>query len=167
MLNRMLMLCVVACTALLHGCSSQKTDYEQLGLVDVTGTVSVDGEPIDGAVITFEDAETGSQSYGLTDTSGSYRLWFNSEKHGIMQGEKKVMVSTTKKVLGLNADEEGGESDPEGGEGEEGANASAPDQEKIPEAYTGKNSALHVWVDLSSTTIDFDLKSDGSTTEPK
>ena len=144
---------------LLGGCGNgQKPNYSDLDLVDVTGTVKVNGEPVGDAVVVFEDVASGTQSYGLSDANGSYRLWFNSEKRGAIPGEKVVQVSTTRKILGLNSDEEGG-----GEESEEGP-AQETKVEAIPEVYTDSKSPLRVTVDSSHSSFDFDLNPDGTTT---
>lgn len=143
------------------GCGGPAPNYAALELVDVRGVVKLDGSPVAGAVVAFEDLANGNESYGLTDSSGRYRLSFNSEKYGIMPGDKKVTVSTARKVLGLNAEEGGGEVGEAPGEGE--AAGSKP-METIPDAYRGKDSKLRVKVDGSTKTFNFNLAADGSTT---
>ncbi len=140
------------------GCSRQQADYSSVDLVDVSGTITLDGEPVENAVVLLEDVNTGLQSPGLTDSSGHYRLKFDSDKYGVIPGEKKVVVSTTMKVLGLNSDEEGGESSDEGEQ-------QAKPVELIPEAYRSE-TRLRVTIDDSTKKLDFNLASDGSTTGP-
>ncbi|MEZ5944267.1 MAG: carboxypeptidase-like regulatory domain-containing protein [Planctomycetaceae bacterium] len=142
------------------GCGSNRVDYSDLGLVSISGTVKLDGAPVADAVVVFEDLETSTRSYGLTDSSGNYSLQFNSEKSGIIPGEKKVLISTTMKVLGVNSESEGGEEESEEGEG-----ASEKPTELIPEAYRGDETRLRVYI-IEGDSIDFDLASDGSTTGP-
>ncbi|MCA9030808.1 MAG: carboxypeptidase regulatory-like domain-containing protein [Planctomycetaceae bacterium] len=142
------------------GCGSNRVDYSNLGLVNVSGTVKLDGAPVSDAIVVFEDLETSTRSYGLTDSSGNYSLQFNSEKSGIIPGEKKVLISTTMKVLGVNSDSEGGEEESEEGEG-----AAEKPTELIPDAYRGNETKLRVYI-IEGESIDFDLASDGSTTGP-
>lgn len=154
--------CALTALVLFSGCESQSPNYADLGLVDVSGTVKLDGQPVPDAVVIFEDVSDGTMSYGMTDSSGTYSLMFNSEKSGIMPGEKKVRIGTTIRILGLNTTE--GEGESEGEEGEEGESAAAPTgEDAIPEAYR-KDSKLIVTVDSSTSTVNFDLASDGSTT---
>jgi hypothetical protein len=136
---------------LLAGCSTgPRMDYSQVELVDATGTITLDGQPLAGAVVTF-DGDDGTFSYGLTDSAGHYTLQFDSVKQGVKTGKKTVRISTTRKILGLNSDDEAG-----GGEGQK---AKAPAAvERVPAKYN-KNSELTVEVTPDRTEYDFDLKS--------
>lgn len=148
---------------LLTGCSaSNSIDYGKVSLVDVSGTVTLDGQPLIAAVITFEDPATGNFSFARTDTAGQYTLQFDSEKDGVTPGQKVVRLSTTRSMLGLRGEvgEEAGEASTEG----EGAGQRK--QELVPDCYNGK-SKLQVEITPSSGTIDFELKSDCSTTAAK
>lgn len=130
------------------GCGGPAADYSSLKLVNATGTVKLDGQPLPDAVVTF-DAPDGQFSYGLTDSGGRYSLQIDSEMRGVTPGEKTVRISTTRKILGLNASEGESEGDPAG------AKASA---EKVPTKYN-KDSELKVTVTPDKTQYDFDLKS--------
>ena len=139
------------------GCSTKPgTDYSQMNLLSVSGTVTLDGQPLPNAVVTFEDPEHGTFSYGMTDTSGDYQLRFDSEARGCTSGQKRVEISTTRKILGLNSTEEG--SAPEGEGGGEGAVRSPPGQELVPKRYNTQSELL-VQVSSSATTHDFELTS--------
>jgi len=136
----------------INGCSTgPATDYGKLDLVDVSGIVTLDGQPLPDAVVTFEDPATGQFSYGMTDLSGYYTLQLDSQEDGVVAGEKIVRISTSRKILGLNSDEEGGSE--EGGE-EEGVSVSA--EEIVPAKYN-EQSELKANVSASETTFDFDL----------
>jgi hypothetical protein len=113
-------------------------------------------------VVTFENEETGTMSFARTNSSGVYTLQFDSDKDGVTPGKKRVRFSTVRTILGLRGEEgeEVGEASTEGS-GEQGAK-----QELVPECYNGK-STLTVEVTPDSTTFDFDLKSDCSTTGAK
>jgi hypothetical protein len=151
---------VVTCLVLLAGCGgAPQADYSQLNLVDVVGTVQLEGKPVKGAVVAFQDIKTSTESYGLTDDDGRYRLHFDSVEYGVMPGEKIVMISTTRKVLGLNSDSEGGESEEENEEFQ----PDEPVTELIPADYR-VNSGLRVTVSSSTTEFNFNLAADGSTT---
>lgn len=152
---------LVAFLSLLSGCGPQQADYSSIELVEVSGVIILDGTPVPDAVVMFEDLKTGLKSYGLTDSSGKYQLQFDSVVNGTMPGEKKVVVSTTMKVLGVNSNSEGGESSEEG----ESAEPQEKAVEMIPDAYR-EETKLRVVVEKTSTTFDFDLASDGSTTGP-
>jgi len=149
------------------GCSAtNQMDYGKVELVSVSGTVTLDGKPLAGAVITFDNTENGTFSFARTDSSGGYTLQFDSEKNGVLVGKKTVQISTTRTVLGL-AGEEGEETGDSGeatsGEGEEAAPAEKK-EELVPACYNTE-SKLTVEVTASTTTFNFDLKSDCSTTE--
>jgi hypothetical protein len=132
-----------ACT----GCSTEpRTDYSKVDLVSVSGTITLDGEPLAEAVVTFNDTSDGTFSYGLTDTSGRYVLQFDSVKQGCKPGTKRVEISTKRKILGLNTSEEGGD------------DSDAPAVELVPAKYN-KDSELTVEVNSSSTTHNFELSS--------
>jgi len=142
--------------SLIAGCNSDFTaDYSQLNLVYAHGTVTLDGQPLPNAVVTF-DAPDGQFSYALTNTSGQYKLQLDSDHPGVTPGEKTIRVSTTRKILGLNAEEGGGEG--EGGEGPDGKPLKAAEGEKVPAKYN-KDSELKVNVTKDKTEYNFDLKS--------
>lgn len=146
------------------GCSTApQTDYGSLGLVDVTGQVQLDGVAIPDAVVVFEDLDSGLQSYALTDSNGKFRLQFDSVEYGILPGEKRVIVSTSMQIPGLT---DGGMGDGEmEGESEGEAGGQQMRIERIPEAYR-KDSALRVTVTETSSSFNFNLAGDGSTTGP-
>ncbi len=148
---------------LLSGCSATNDiDYGSVDLVSVSGSVALDGKPLAGAVITFEDPEKGTFSFARTDSSGGYTLQFDSQMDGVIPGKKTVQISTTRNVLGLK-DEEGVE---EGESSSEEGDAPKAAEEVVPACYN-KESKLTIEVTASTTSFDFDLKSDCSTTGPK
>jgi len=138
---------VSALVFLVVGCeTSPRANYERLNLVNAQGTVTLDGEPLAGAVITFDDPADETFSYGLTDASGHYRLQLDSVMPGVKAGPKVVRISTRRRIQGLNTSEEGGDPDAE------------PQPEQVPEQYNRK-STLQVEVTSGKTTYDFALKS--------
>ena len=152
----------LVCCLFFAGCSATNSiDYGKVTLVNVSGTVTLDGQPLAGAVVTFENQETGTMSFARTNSSGSYTLQFDSDKDGVTPGRKLVRFSTTRTILGLRG-EDGAE---EGEASTEGAQSDRK-QEQVPECYNGK-STLTVEITEDSTTVDFDLKSDCSTTGAK
>jgi hypothetical protein len=140
--------------AMASGCESKpKAIYGTLGLVSVSGRVTLDGQPLAKAVITFDDVQDGTFSFGQTDSSGNYKLRLDSDMMGVKPGRKIVRISTTRKILGLNSSEEGGESNSEGG-------VAKPEMEKelVPDKYY-KKSELTAEVSASNKTFNFELKS--------
>lgn len=141
--------CGLALVCFLTGCNfGPRADYHTLDLVDISGTVTLDGEPLEGALVTFEEPDQ-TFSYGRTDASGRYRLMLNSEKSGITPGEKRVRISTTASA----GEGEGDEEDPDAPE------AAAAEGERVPARYN-RDSELRVTVTESDSHVDFDLTSD-------
>ena len=58
----------------------------------VTGTVTMDGEPVPGVKIVFVPESKGSPSYGATDVYGRYRLLFNQNRAGAQLGSHHVIL---------------------------------------------------------------------------
>jgi hypothetical protein len=73
------------CGAMLTGCGA--------GMVDVQGTVKLEGQPLAGVNVTFEDSAKHIRSTGITDAQGKFRLSTNAKNDGAMPGEYKVAVS--------------------------------------------------------------------------
>jgi hypothetical protein len=74
------------------GCSSAPSaDYSGLGLVEVTGQVTLDGIALSGARIEFESPDATCSS-ATTDALGHYRLMFDSETSGCLPGDKIVRI---------------------------------------------------------------------------
>ncbi|MCA9034060.1 MAG: carboxypeptidase regulatory-like domain-containing protein [Planctomycetaceae bacterium] len=152
------------CTITLTGCSTApQMDYSKAKLVSVSGTVTLDGEPLPNAVVTFESVVDGTFSFAQTNSSGKYTLQFDSQMSGVTPGQKKVAFSTTRKILGLNSDDESGGEGEGSGEGEVESATPTPNVELVPDCYN-KDSKIQVEVTASTTTFNFDLKSDCSTT---
>lgn len=61
-------------------------------VVEVTGTVTLDGQPVEEALVIFSpvDISGGSSSSAETDASGNYRLVFSSTQFGAFKGTHKV-----------------------------------------------------------------------------
>lgn len=146
--GRAVPLCLLSCLLLSAGCGgSIEADYSKLDLVDVFGTVTLDGQPLSGATVVFE-APDRTFSSGVTDASGHYSLMFNTEKSGCLTGQKTVRIRFV-------TDSE----TPEGEVETEGTQESpAASGQKIPEQYNSK-STLSATVNADQTSFNFDLKS--------
>ena len=137
--RRMLMIAATAGLLLPAACSTDpRADYGDLGLIEVTGRVTLDGDPLDGALVEFESPDLTASS-GRTDRAGEYRLMFNSEQAGCLPGEKTVRIS-----LRASGDEED------------------PDVEStasvVPQRYNTESQLLAT-VTREDRRFDFDLKS--------
>ena len=121
------------------GCGHE--GYDELGLVDVSGTVTLDGKPLAGAKVSFEGDDKRA-AIGTTDSAGHYRLMYDSQTPGTMPGPKTVRITTA-------------DADVEGGGAAEGAAAA---KEGSRRRYN-RQSTLKADVSASQRTFDFELKS--------
>jgi hypothetical protein len=128
--------CVVLALA---GCAGDP--YSELGLVQVSGKVTLDGRPLANAKVAFEGEDKGS-SIGITDSAGNYTLNYDSERAGVKPGPKIVRITLA-------------DAEVEGGGVSEGAEAK---KESIPARYNTQ-SELKADVSASKRTFDFELKS--------
>ncbi len=144
------------------GCSQgPRADYSKLGLVEIAGTITLDGKPLPKAAIFLVNEADKTHSYGVTDEAGHYRMMLNNQKSGVIPGTKRIEIATDKNPLG---DSSGGMSDA-AGDAEEDPDA-APKRsknEKVPACYNVR-SKLKVEIIAGDSSLDFDLKSDCSTT---
>lgn len=122
-----LLLLVAVC-----GCKGNKD------LGQVTGTITLNGEPLQDAFVIFAPTQGGTTSYGRTDAEGRYEMMFSDDAKGAWLGENRVEISTA----------DVGATSPDGGA-----------REKVPAIYN-QNSTLKVEVESGSNTHDFELKSD-------
>jgi hypothetical protein len=112
-------------------------------LADVRGVVTLDGQPLPDAFITFTPEDSGPDSlgtacFGKTSTDGTYRMCFTDDEFGASIGRNQVSIETgdvTSDGPGI--------------------------KEVVPNVYN-KNSTLIADVKSGKNTFDFDLKSDAS-----
>jgi len=139
-MSRCSLLVLLSGLLFLAGCKPD--GYAELGLVAVTGKVTLDGQPLPSANVAFESPDK-RLATGVTDAEGKYALMYDSETPGALPGPKVVRITVAD--VGV-----------EGGGGAEGA-ASAG-KERIPARYN-RQSELQADVSPSQKTFDFDLKS--------
>ena len=132
--NYLLAACLIVSVV---GCGSG-VDTPPLG--KVSGTVTLNGEPLDGATLEFLPPN-GRPSIGLTDAEGHYTLLFRADTPGALVGKHNVRITSQR-----------GRS---GGEGGEPLVEARP--EIVPQDYNDKSS-LTVEVTQGSNTLDFDLE---------
>jgi hypothetical protein len=131
----------LACT----GCGGSAYD-----LAPVSGTVTLDGEPLAGATVLFIPiAEVGSDagpaSNGTTDAAGKYTLTSAEAFEGAVVGKHQVMITTVS--------DEGGDS------ASDDVYSDAGNQEKLPARY---NAATTLKIEVPSggtNAADFDTTS--------
>lgn len=73
--------------------SSQGCQSDEIELGQVTGLVTVDGQPIESAQLEFTPTD-GRMSIAQTDANGHYQLRYTSDRKGAMIGTHKVAVTT-------------------------------------------------------------------------
>lgn len=83
------LLITIAC-GLLAGCGKSDGNTPPVGAV--SGVVTLDGKPLDGAVVMFEPDHTRA-SNAKTDPQGKYELMFNDTIKGAAVGHHKVRIS--------------------------------------------------------------------------
>jgi hypothetical protein len=76
------------------GCGSRGSHLPKT--VPASGTVTLDGKPVDGAQVIFVPAGEGATgAFGTTNASGHFSLRSYEEKDGAIPGSYKVQVSKT------------------------------------------------------------------------
>jgi len=69
--------------------------------VAVRGTVTLDGNPVEGAVVLFlPEGETGRQASGQTGPDGSFKLTTVAPNDGALRGKYKVVVQYSEGATG-------------------------------------------------------------------
>ena len=121
---------VLASVLMLAGCGGN-SDVPDLGRV--TGVVTLDGQPLSGAQVTFSP-ESGRPSNAETDKDGSYSLQFTADEAGAILGKHTVKIATA--VDGRDD----------------------PKTERVPSRYNSKTE-LTAEVKEGKNTLDFELSS--------
>jgi len=143
------------------GCNyGPQADYGPLGLVQISGTVTLDGRPLPKAAVFFVNEADSTHSFGVTNDAGHYTLMLDSRKSGVIPGVKRVLIATDKNPLGDSGFN---------GQATQTVEQEDPDEapkrsrnEKVPACYNDR-SKLKVEVTDHDTEMDFELKSDCST----
>lgn len=102
----------------------------------VTGAVSINGEPLKNALVSFEPM-TGRGSSAITNAEGKYDLFYVDQARGALVGEHTVRITTYV---------------------EEDSPAAAKFKESIPKKYNA-NSELKETVKPGRNEFNFDLES--------
>lgn len=77
----------------LTGCSGTSAPSGRPALTPVSGLVFLDGEPVSGAVVTFQNTTGGPAAFGLTDATGAFELRTFEDGDGATRGEHRVTVT--------------------------------------------------------------------------
>lgn len=114
-------------------------DTSNLG--KVSGTVTLNGEPLEGATLEFVPEHGGRPSIGLTDDDGNYTMLFRADTPGALIGAHLVRITSQRSQSG--------------GEGGEPLVQARP--ELVPQEYNDQ-STLKVMVKEGRNTHDFALQ---------
>lgn len=69
---------------LASGCS------QPMGTIE--GSVTIDGEPVSGMVVTFKSTDDNLEGFGMTDEQGRYRIFRGRGKQDFLPGNYKVAI---------------------------------------------------------------------------
>jgi len=125
-------------------------DQPELG--QVTGTVTLDGKPLNGVAVVFAP-ENGRPARGRTDLNGKYELTYIRQTRGTKVGRNRVEIAPSEE------DEEDAEE--QANAGEPAAPKKAPtnrEKPKVPARYNTK-SELEANVKPGVNVFDFKLES--------
>ena len=119
------------------GCGSE------MKVAPVSGTVTLDGAPLDRASVMFLPEPDGRPSFGVTDEEGRYTLGYSMHKMGAEVGQCRVQISTRVQA-----------------EDSEDVGKLAP--ERVPQRYLGEEpkEPIVVTVEPKDNTIDIALTTD-------
>ena len=130
----------VLASALLAGCGDMETPAN---VGRVSGRVTLEGQPLAEALVTFSPVEQGAtSSLGRTDQDGNYTLVYAQGVEGAQIGQHRVSITTF--------DEGDPDSDP----------PRPAVAEKVPAKYNYQ-TGLTADVKAGENSIDFPLKNDG------
>ena len=115
-------------------------DLPEMG--QVSGTVTLDGQPLDGATIEFVP-QSGRPSSAITDAEGKYTLRYSARTNGATLGKHNVSIRSERDPVSAEGDQPGVEGR----------------KELLPARYH-EESTLVEEVAAGSNTIDFALTSD-------
>jgi hypothetical protein len=91
LVRRQAKLLVITLVCLLAGAAG--CGGNALGLVEVNGTVTLDGTPLSDADVIFQPVD-GRPSIGRTDSDGYYELNYMDDKQGALPGTHQVRITT-------------------------------------------------------------------------
>lgn len=119
------------------GCGS--SDRPPLG--KVRGTITMDGQPLEGAIVYFSPEGGGRVSQDMTDAKGEYDLVYIGNTAGAKTGLHKVRITTAYEGF----DEKTGKS--------------VVNKERVPKRYNSNETELSFEVEPGQNKIDIPLTS--------
>ena len=84
--------CLVAAIVVVAGCQPAADTSGRPATVEAGGTVTYNGEPVDGASIVFAPTAGGKAAVGTTDASGNFKLMTFDPEDGAVPGTYSVTV---------------------------------------------------------------------------
>ncbi len=113
-------------------------------IATVQGTVTLDGKPLEGAVVNFAPEAGGRPAGGTTDAAGKYVLNFSEGRNGAIPGKNNVQISTRADPY-MDVDNKPVKGRPE----------------MVPMEYNSQSKLTFNVEDGKTNIADFDLKSGG------
>jgi len=130
----------------------------------VTGTVTLNGAPVEGVAVSFVPDGSGQSAVGVTDASGKYALTTRKKDDGAVVGRYKVSFAkyegqppTTSGSTNVPADDLTNRYPP--GYNPDAVPEAPPAENLLPPKFSDPNSSgFSAEVGKSGNTHDFDLK---------
>lgn len=134
---------LIAGLAMVAGCGGGgEVDDDRPERTPVSGTVTLDGAPVEGAVITFHtESATGRGANGRSDSSGAFKMGTFEATDGVLPGNYQVTVT---KMAAASAGSQVSEDDPNY---DPNAGVDAKPKNELPAKYADpQQSALTITV---------------------
>lgn len=149
----LLTLILAICTLGCGGESSDKFKAARPKTTPVSGKVTLDGAPVEGATVTLHPTLGGNSATGMTDSSGQFKLMTFEKDDGAVPAEYKVSI---RKLAASAAGPAPGPDDP----GYDPNPKEEPPKHLLPEQYADfLKSGLSATISTEpKTDLNFDLK---------
>lgn len=102
MMRHLVCLFIVTAASVGGGCST-RSGVE--GIVPVTGTVTYNGTPVEGATVSFSPAGEGRSASAITTEDGKFSLTTLEAGDGALPGSYKVGISKSEEVNPMSPEE--------------------------------------------------------------
>jgi hypothetical protein len=147
--GRLVMVCALSCVlAVFIGCGGESGP----DVYPVTGTVSYNGQPVEGAVVGFVGEAATKMATGTTDAQGRFELTTYKPGDGAVAGKHKVTVT---KITGGGGGGSGTVSMEEAYESTEGP---AEAKNELPSKYEGADTSPLEFTVSAGDTNDFKIE---------
>ncbi|WLD11774.1 carboxypeptidase-like regulatory domain-containing protein [Planctellipticum variicoloris] len=95
------LLCCLSALGLLTGCGGgAKIPKDRPVPTKVSGIVTLDGVPVEGATVTLHPTAKGYGAFGISDSSGKFALGTFGKGDGAVPGDYKISVKKLEVVAG-------------------------------------------------------------------